>query len=37
MPKLQKAKSLSIVDDVVSQIEKAILAGEYKPGNKLCE
>jgi DNA-binding FadR family transcriptional regulator len=35
MPKLQKVKSLSLVDNVVSQIEKAIISGEYKPGEKL--
>jgi len=35
MSKLQKAKSLSLVEDVVSQIEEAILAGKYIPGDKL--
>ena len=35
MPKLQKAKSLSLVENVVHQIEEAILAGEYKAGDKL--
>lgn len=35
MPRLQKAKSLSLVEDVVSQIEEAILSGKYKPGDKL--
>lgn len=35
MPKLKKAKSLSLVEDVVRQIEEAILAGDYKPGDKL--
>ncbi len=35
MPKLQKAKSLSLVENVVHQIEEAILTGEYKVGDKL--
>ncbi|MCD4720515.1 MAG: GntR family transcriptional regulator [Desulfobacula sp.] len=35
MPKLQKAKNLSLVEDVTRQIEEAILDGEYKPGDKL--
>jgi len=34
MPKLQKAKSLSLVENVVHQIEEAILAGEYNVGDK---
>lgn len=33
--KLRKARKLSLVEDVVSQIESAILDGEYKPGDKL--
>ncbi|THB80198.1 MAG: FadR family transcriptional regulator [Desulfobacteraceae bacterium] len=32
---LQKAKNLSLVEDVTRQIENAILAGDYKPGDKL--
>jgi len=35
MAKLQKVKSLSLVESVVSQIEKAILTGDYKVGDKL--
>jgi DNA-binding FadR family transcriptional regulator len=35
MPKLRKAKKLSLVQDVATQIEDAILDGEYKPGDKL--
>ena len=35
MPKLEKAKNLSLVEDVTRQIEEAILDGEYKPGDKL--
>ena len=35
MAKLRKARKLSLVEDVVSQIESAILDGEYKPGDKL--
>ncbi len=35
MPKLQKAKSLSLVENVVHQIEEAVLTGEYKVGDKL--
>jgi len=35
MPKLRKAKNLSLVEDVTRQIEEAILAGEYRPGDKL--
>lgn len=35
MSKLQKAKSLSLVANVVQQIEEAILAGEYQVGDKL--
>jgi DNA-binding FadR family transcriptional regulator len=32
---LQQAKSLSLVENVVGQIEDAILAGKYKSGDKL--
>jgi len=32
---LRKARKLSLVEDVVAQIEGAILDGEYKPGDKL--
>jgi DNA-binding FadR family transcriptional regulator len=32
---LKKANSLSLVHDVVHQIEEAILAGQYNPGDKL--
>ena len=35
MAKLRKARKLSLVEDVVSQIEGAILDGEYKSGDKL--
>lgn len=35
MADLQKVKSLSLVEDIVRQIEEAILAGKYKPGDKL--
>jgi GntR family transcriptional regulator, transcriptional repressor for pyruvate dehydrogenase complex len=35
MAKLRKAKKLSLVEDVVDQIEEAIMDGEYKPGDKL--
>ena len=35
MPKLQKAKNFSLVEDVTRQIEEAILDGEYKVGDKL--
>lgn len=35
MAKLQKARNLSLVEDVTRQIEEAILDGEYKPGDKL--
>ncbi len=35
MPKLEKTKNLSLVEDVTHQIEDAILYGEYKPGDKL--
>jgi DNA-binding FadR family transcriptional regulator len=35
MPKLKKAKNISLVENVTSQIETAILDGEYKPGDKL--
>lgn len=35
MAKLREAKTLSLVEDVVSQIEGAILDGEYRPGDKL--
>ena len=35
MPKLRKARNLSLVEDVALQIEGAILDGEYKPGDKL--
>ncbi|MDJ0780874.1 MAG: GntR family transcriptional regulator [Desulfosarcinaceae bacterium] len=35
MAKLKKAKNLSLVEDVVQQIEGAILDGEYVPGDKL--
>jgi len=35
MPKLEKAKNLSLVEDVTRQIEEAILDGEFKPGDKL--
>jgi DNA-binding FadR family transcriptional regulator len=35
MPKLRKAKNLSLVEDVTRQIEEAILSGEYRPGDKL--
>jgi DNA-binding FadR family transcriptional regulator len=35
MPKLQKARSFSLVENVVHQIEEAILAGEYRVGDKL--
>lgn len=35
MPTLRKAKKLSLVEDVVAQIEGVILDGEYKPGDKL--
>lgn len=35
MPKLRKAKKLSLVEDVVLQIEDAILDREYIPGDKL--
>ncbi len=35
MSKLQKAQSLSLVKNVVDQIETAILAGEYNVGDKL--
>lgn len=35
MPKLQKAKNFSLVEDVTRQIEEAILDGEYRPGDKL--
>jgi DNA-binding FadR family transcriptional regulator len=33
--KLRKARKLSLVEDVVRQIEGAILDGEYMPGDKL--
>ena len=35
MPKLHKAKSLSLVENVVRQVEDAIVAGEYSVGDKL--
>lgn len=35
MAKLKKARNLSLVEDVVRQIEGAILDGEYVPGDKL--
>ena len=35
MAKLQKAKNLSLVENVTQQIENAILDEEYKPGDKL--
>ena len=35
VPKLRKAKNLSLVEDVTRQIEEAILAGDYQPGDKL--
>lgn len=35
MAKLRKAKNRSLVEDVSQQIEGAILAGEYKPGDRL--
>ena len=35
MAKLKKARTLSLVEDVVQQIEGAILDGEYVPGDKL--
>lgn len=35
MAKLRKAKKLSLVEDVVSQIENAIIDKEYMPGDKL--
>lgn len=35
MPKLKKARNLSLVEDVVRQIEGAIFDGEYVPGDKL--
>lgn len=35
MAKLKKARNLSLVEDVVQQIEGAILDGEYVPGDKL--
>lgn len=35
MPILRKAKNISLVEDVGQQIEGAILAGEYNPGDRL--
>lgn len=35
MTKLKKAKNISLVENVTSQIEDAILDGEYGPGDKL--
>ncbi len=35
MSKLQRATSLSLVENVVHQIEEAILTGEYRVGDKL--
>lgn len=35
MAKLKKVKNISMVESVTRQIEDAILAGEYQPGDKL--
>lgn len=35
MPKLRKARHLSLVENVTHQIQEAILDGEYQPGDKL--